>query len=165
MDLVLRFAKEDELPLVWEMYQDAKSYDGCVWNDEYPDKELLIEDFKNGNLCVFVLKNKIIGAISIEFDDELDNFDCWKVQSEKSVSFARVVIAKDFLGQGYGTKMVEKLLNVFEQSDWGVVRILVSPKNLSAMAIYKKLGFEFLCIKNVFEQDFWLCEKALKEIR
>ena len=163
MDFVLRFAKEDELPFVWKMYEDAKSYDGCVWNEEYPDKEFLLEDFKSGNLLVFVMKNEIMGAISIEFDDELDDFDCWKVQSQKSVGFARVVIAKDFLGQGYGTKMVDELLKIYEQSGWEVVRILVSPKNLSAMAIYKKLGFEFLCIKNVFDQDFWLCEKALKE--
>ena len=162
MDFVLRFASEDELPLVWKMYEGAKSYDGCVWDEEYPNKEILLEDFKNGTLCVFVLKNEIIGAISIEFDDELDDFDCWKIQSDKSVSFARVVIAKEFLGQGYGTKMVENLLNVFKESGWDVVRILVSSQNISAMAIYKKLGFEFLCIKNVFDQDFWLCEKSLK---
>ena len=163
MDCVLRFAKENELPLIWEMYEAARSYDGCVWGDNYPDKEILLDDFNKNNLCVFVLKNKIIGAISIEFDDYLDDAGCWKVQSDKSVSFARVVIAKDFLGQGYGTKMVEKLLNVFQENDWDVVRILVSPYNKSAMSIYKKLGFDFICVREFFEKDFWLCEKVLKE--
>ena len=161
MEFALRFAKEDELPLVWQMYEDAKSFDGCVWNEEYPDKEILLDDFKKETLCVFMMKNKIIGAVSIEFDDYLDDFECWKIQSDKSVSFARVVIAKDFLGQGYGTKMVAKLLKVFKESEWEVVRILVSPENASAMAIYRKLGFEFLCIKHLYDEDFWLCEKSL----
>ena len=69
MEEILRFAKEDELPAIWNMYVDAKSYEGSVWNEEYPSKENLLEDFKNGTLCVLVSKNAIIGAISIVFDD------------------------------------------------------------------------------------------------
>ena len=163
MDEILRFAKEDELSTVWNMYVDAKSYDGCVWNEEYPSKDILYEDFKNGNLCVFVSKNKIIGAISVEFDEEFKNFNCWKIQCDKTIGFARVVIAKEFLGQGYGRKMVENLLRFFEQNGWDAVRILVSPKNHSAMAIYKKLDFDFICIENVYDEDFWLCEKDLRK--
>ena len=161
MDLCLRFANEDELPLVWSMYEDAKTYEGCVWDDEYPSKEILIDDFNNSTLCVLVLKNQIIGAITIVFDDYLDDFKCWKIQTVKAVSFARVVIAKDFLGCGYGTRMVEMLLNILKESGWDVVRILVSPDNPSAIAIYKKLGFEFLCIDSAFDENYWLCEKAL----
>ena len=161
MEEILRFAREDELPAIWNMYVDAKSYEGCVWNEEYPSKDDLLEDFKNGALCVLVSKNAIIGAISVVFDDYLDNADCWKIQCDKSVSFARVVVAREFLGQGYGTKMVEKMLTVFKESGWEVVRILVSPKNFSAMAIYKKLGFDFIRIDNLYEEDFWFCEKEL----
>ena len=161
MKPTLRIAKEEDLSSVWNMYKAAKSYEGCVWNDEYPSEDILLEDFKADMLYVFVLENKMIGAISAEFDEEWDNFDCWKIQSEKYIGFARVVIAEEYLGQGYGTKMVEETLALFKKNGWDTVRIFVSPKNLSAMAIYKKLGFDFLCIGRAYDEDFWLCEKGL----
>ena len=161
MELILRSAQDSDLSCVLKMYKDALSYEGCVWDEEYPNEEILADDFKSGSLYIAVSKNETVGAISAIIDGDLDKIECWKIQSSNSISFARVVVAKEFLGQGYGTKMVEKMLNVFKESGWGVVRILVSPKNLSAMAIYKKLGFDFIRIDNLYEEDFWLCEKEL----
>lgn len=161
MELILRSAQDSDLSCVLKMYKDALSYEGCVWDEEYPNEEILIEDFNSGSLYIFVLKNKIVGAISAIFDGDLDKVKCWKIQSSNPISFARVVVAKKFLGQGYGTKMVEELLKILSDKGYDAVRILVSPLNQSAMAIYRKLGFDFLCIENVHEMDFWVCERRL----
>ena len=161
MSLELRPARREELAFVMQMYNDARSFDGCAWDDDYPDGDILNDDFLSGRLYVFVSKNKIIGAISVLFDENLEEFECWKIQSARSVEFARVVISKECVGQGYGTKMVSETLELLKRMEYDSVRILVSPSNPSAIAVYKKLGFDFLRVESFPYGDFWLCEKGL----
>lgn len=161
MSLELRPARREELAFVMQMYNDARSFEGCAWDDDYPDEDILNDDFFSDRLYVFVLKNQIIGAISVLFDENLEEFECWKIQSARSVEFARVVISKEYLGQGYGTKMVSETLALLKRMEYDSVRILVSPSNPSAIAVYKKLGFDFLRVESFPYGDFWLCEKGL----
>ena len=161
MSFKLRPARREELAFVMQMYNDARSFDGCAWDDDYPDGDILNDDFLSGGLYVFVSKNEIIGAISILFGENLEEFECWKIQSARSVEFARVVVSKEYVGQGYGTKMVFETLELLKQMGYDSARILVSPSNPSAIAVYKKLGFDFLRVESFPYGDFWLCEKGL----
>lgn len=161
MRLELRPARREELAFVMQMYNDARSFEGCAWDDDYPDEDILNDDFFSDRLYVLVLKNQIIGAISVLFDENLEEFECWKIQSARSVEFARVVISKEYVGQGYGTKMVSETLELLKRMEYDSVRILVSPSNPSAIAVYKKLGFDFLRVESFPYGDFWLCEKGL----
>ena len=161
MSLELRPARREELAFVMQMYNDARSFEGCAWDDDYPDEDILNDDFFSDRLYVLVLKNQIIGAISVLFDENLEEFECWKIQSARSVEFARVVISKEYLGKGYGTKMVYETLELLKRMEYDSVRILVSPSNPSAIAVYKKLGFDFLRVASFPYGDFWLCEKGL----
>lgn len=161
MSLELRPARREELAFVMQMYNDARSFEGCAWDDDYPDEDILNDDFFSDRLYVLALKNQIIGAISVLFDENLEEFECWKIQSVRSVEFARVVISKEYVGQGYGTKMVSETLELLKRMEYDSVRILVSPSNPSAIAVYKKLGFDFLRVESFPYGDFWLCEKGL----
>ena len=152
----LRLAQWDDLDTVMAMYKDALSYEGCVWDEYYPNREILLDDFQNGGLYVYVLKNKVIGAISVINDEELDKFKCWKIQDERRISFARVVIAKNCLGQGYGRNMVAELLEILRSKGYVSVQILVSPKNKSAMRVYQRLDFEFYDIAEAHGEEFYL---------
>ena len=162
METFLRLATGDELDTVMKIYEDARLYEGCVWGDDYPTRDIMLEDFENRALYVYVSKNEIIGAISAIFDEDLEKFDCWKIQDEKQISFARVVIAKDFLHQGHGRKMVEEFMRMLKEKGHSSIRILVSPKNIAAMSIYRHLDFEFYHLAEVHEEEFWLCEKVVK---
>ena len=161
MSLELRPARREELAFVMQMYNDARSFEGCAWDDDYPDEDILNDDFFSDRLYVLVLKNQIIGAISVLFGENLEEFECWKIQSARSVEFARVVISKECVGQGYGTKMVSETLELLKRMEYDSVRILVSPSNPSAIAVYKKLEFDFLRVESFPYGDFWLCEKGL----
>lgn len=161
MELLLRLAKESELDTVMGMYGDAREYEGCVWNEYYPDREILLFDYENGNLYVYASGDTVIGAISVELDEEIKGFDCLKVCDGTQISFARVVIAKDYLNQGYAKKMVSALLEVLQKRGYTSAQILVSPKNIAAMSVYKRLGFEFYNTVEAYGEEFYLCEKLL----
>jgi ribosomal protein S18 acetylase RimI-like enzyme len=163
MELLLRLAKESELDTVMSIYDDARGYEGCVWNEYYPDREILISDYESGNLYVYVSGDTVIGAISVEIDEEIRGFDCLKVNDGTQISFARVAIAKKYLNQGYAKKMVSELLSVLRKKGYTSAQILVSPKNIAAMSVYKRLGFEFYIKVEAYGEEFYLCEKLLSE--
>ena len=161
MEPLLRLAKECELDAVMNIYNDAKSYEGCVWNEYYPDRDILLADYNDKGLYVYTLEDKIIGAISVEVDEEIERLDCRKVKDGTQISFARVAIAKEYLNQGYGKKMVSALLSLLHEKGYTSAQILVSPKNISAVSVYKRLGFEFGDIIEAYEQEFYYCEKLI----
>ena len=159
--LKLRKAKREELDYVMETYTDARSFEGCVWDEYYPNVEILLQDFESGSLYVYAIESKIIGAVSVVFDEDLESFDCWRVKDGKQISIVRVVIAREFLGWGFCYKMVLAAVDMIKEMGYSAVRLLVSPKNKSAMSIYKRLGFEYYFIAEAHEEEFWLCEKVL----
>lgn len=161
MNCVLRLAQSAELNEIMKIYRDARSYEGCVWDEYYPNGEILLEDFNANSLFAYVCEDEIVGAISVCRDEELEGFDCWRVNDGAHISFARVVIAKKYLGQGYGKKMVDALIKRLEEKRYSSVRILVSVENKAAMSIYRRLGFEFYFITEAYGEKFWVCEKVL----
>lgn len=163
MELILRLAKSSELDFIMEIYEDAKSYEGCVWDEYYPNREILISDYESGGLYVYVKDGDIIGAISVEHDEEMEGLDCRKVKDGTQISFARVAIVRKYLNQGYGRKMVEALLKILRNMGYTSAQIFVSPKNLSAVSIYKRLGFEFYRTVEAYGEIFYFCEKLLKD--
>lgn len=163
MKLELRLAEQEELSCVASMYKDARAFEGCVWDEDYPNEKLLFEDFNAKSLYVFAQGNEIIGAISILKDEELNAFECWKIKTDNFAEFARVVVSKKRLGQGYGKKMVVEALRLLAQKGCDSVRILVAPTNRAAVEIYKKTGFDFLRLEKFPYGDFWLCERKIEK--
>ncbi len=162
MELLLRLARESELDTVMGIYEDAKGYEGCAWDEYYPDREILLSDYENDALYVYVSEEAVIGAISVEVDEEINKLDCLKVKDGTQISFARVAIAKKYLCQGYAKKMVSELLEILRKKGYTSAQILVSPKNIAAMSVYKRLDFEFYDKVEAYEQEFYVCEKLLK---
>ena len=162
MKFLLRPAEKCDLDAVMQIYEAAKHYDGCVWDEEYPNREIMMSDFENGGLYVYVLDKRIIGVISAIIDSDLEKFNCWKVQNGSQISFARVAIVEDLLNRGYGRQMVEDLLKILKEKGHESVQILVSPHNIAAMKIYRRLNFDFYFIERVHGEEFYLCEKILK---
>lgn len=163
MKLELRLAEQEELSCVASMYKDARAFEGCAWDEDYPNEKILFEDFYGKSLYVFVLENEIIGAVSIVNGEDLKEFECWKIQTDNFAEFARVVVSKKRSGQGYGKKMVEETLKLLAKKGYDSVRILVAPTNLPAVEIYKKTGFDFLRLEKFPYGDFWLCERKIEK--
>lgn len=162
MEAYLRKALERELDTVREIYADARGYEGCVWGEDYPDEELLREDFTSGNLYTYVLKNEIIGVVSLENSEEFDNFKCWKIQDGREVCFSRVAISKKYHSKGYGKKMIAALLLLLKEKGYSSARILVSPSNPAAMAVYRGLGFDFYEKVEMYGREFLLSERIIR---
>lgn len=156
----LRQAEEKDISEVVSLYSDAVGREGCTWNEYYPTRDDAWHDFERGCLYVFVSDGKIVGAVSVVPENELDSLECWKI-NDSCREIARVTVSKELSGKGLGAKMVGELLSVLKDGGCRAVHILAAKRNAAALKTYKKLGFEFVGECFMYGNDYFAAEKIL----
>ncbi len=160
MEPLFRLAKYDEIDAILAMYRSAVGLPHCSWDEEYPGRVQIDEDFRAGNLFVLLLGEQIIGAISIVPQNELNDAAQWEVK-ENAAEFARVVIAPAYQGKGYSSLLVDEVLKEIQNRQFHAVHLCVAVVNTPAQRTYLKKGFCILGEKELYGGRFYLCEKQL----
>ena len=157
---VLKLASKEDLPQILKLYRSVIGKPGCTWNVFYPNEATLQEDFDAH--CLYALyKGKImVGAGSIVHTNELDDLDCWQF-TENVREIARIVIAPEYQGKGYGKHLVRKLCLKLESMGCKAAHILVAKENHHALNLYRQTGFENKGSCHRYDLDFYAYEKKL----
>ena len=103
--------------------------------------------------------NKVIGAISIVPENELDGFDCWLYKDSKEI--ARVVVDKAYQGQGLSFEMVQKIESIIKNKGHKAIHLSVVKINIPAYKTYIKAGFNVVGEAKMYGNDYYLMEKAI----
>lgn len=159
--LVFRAARRGEEKAVLALYRTAIGTAFCTWNDEYPGMPEIEEGLEYDCLFVLETEGKIIGAISIAPENELDGLDCWRAGG-KAGEFARVVIHPAYQGRHLARVLVENVLAVMESRGYENVHIAVEVANIPAQKTYRAMGFETVGQSELWGHRFWLCERKTK---
>lgn len=157
---ILKPAKKEELPQILKLYRSVIGKPGCTWTVFYPNEATLHEDFKSGNLFVLHKGKNMIGAASIVPENELDDLTCWQFK-ENAREIARIVIAPEFQGKGYGKHLVKKLCLKLESMDCKAVHILVAKENHHALNLYRNTGFQNKGECSRYGHEYYAYEKKL----
>lgn len=157
---VLRRAGKEELPEILNMYRSVIGKPGCNWSVTYPNEVTLHQDFAAGNLYVLCKGRKMIGAGSIVPKNELDDLAFWQ-HKEKAGEIARIVIAPQYQGKGYGKHLVRKLCMQLEKRGFRAVHLLVSTGNHHALNLYRETGFHNMGPCHRYAHDYYAYEKKL----
>lgn len=150
-------AKKEDLSSILKLYRSVLGKPGCTWNISYPNEVNLHEDYSNGNLYILRKGKKLIGAGSIVTSNELDDLECWTYK-EDTREIARIVIAPEYQGKGYGKHLVNKLCN---RLDCKAVHILVAAKNHHALNLYRNTGFKIKAQCTRYGADYFAHEKKI----
>ena len=154
-----RIAQRNDAERILSLYQGAKGEEFCVWNDSYPTMTEIKHDLDTNNLYVMTDGSKIIGAISVVPENELDNFDCWVCKDGKEI--ARVVVDKAYQGQGLSLKMVQSIESILARAGYKAIHLSVVKSNIPAYKTYIKAGFVTVGEAQMYGNDYCLMEKAL----
>lgn len=157
--MVFQKAQGTDLEAVFQLYKSVIGTPFCVWDDEYPGWQDIDEDYRNDNLFVMKEDDKLLGAISIITNNELDALDFWKEPNAKE--FARVVVAPNCQGRGIAAQMVAGVFRELRNRNIPAVHLLVAKANLPAQQLYRKCGFAFLGTCFMFGHDYIGCEIIL----
>ena len=158
-DRSFRLARHEDGEAVLSLYQEARSGEFCVWNESYPTMAEIEHDLETNNLYVMTHGSKVIGAISVVPENELDEFDCWSCSSGKEI--ARVVVSRSCQGQGLSFEMVQRILPILTEQGCKAIHLSVVKTNLPAYMTYVKAGFATVGEADMYGNSYYLMEKAI----
>ena len=157
----LMLALKEDLSNVLSLYETVKKQKFCVWDDEYPTIEKIEYDFNHESLYVLKEENKVIGAISVNYENELDELiDVW-LYTKDVCEIARVVIDPNYQNKGLGEFMINEMCKLLREKGKQCIHLAVAVNNLPAVRIYEKCGFLQDCTIYMYENHYYLYEKKL----
>ncbi len=154
-------AGADDADQVLALYRSVSGGDFCTWNEFYPGIREITADYESGNLFVLRDNGRIIGAISIVPENELDELDFWRRKEGKIAEIARVAIAPGYQGKGLALRMVFEIEKVLRDREYIAIHLLAALQNLPACRTYQKAGYQRLGECDMYGHRFCVYEKSL----
>lgn len=177
--VIMKFVIESGTPAdideLEKLYDDLNDYLAATTNYPgwikgiYPVRECAVDGIQNNTLYVVRYDEKIVGSIILDHQpEETYNNAKWKVDTDYSHIFVirTFVVHPSFLKMGIGRALMDYSFELAQQSGVKSIRLDVYEKNLPAISIYEKCGFEYidtvdLGLGNYGLDWFKLYEKAI----
>lgn len=144
-----REAKKEDIENILEVISHAKEYmkknNSTQWNENYPNKETIINDIENSIGYVLIVENLIRGYIVVDFsDDEVykNIKGKWKTFGNYA-SIHRCAIHKELRGQGYGSELFKFAEKLALSKNIRSVRVDTAPENETMKHLFNKNGYEY----------------------
>ncbi len=163
-DMKLQFGKagEEEKAVILALYRRAIGSEGCTWDMEYPGEITLEQDCMRGDLfCIKEETGNVIGAVSIDKDDNVTALPCWKKELLPGGEVARLVVRKDWEKNGVAKMLLQGAMEELRKRGYKSACYLVSKTHEKALRAYQKLEFERVGECNLYEHDWWCYQKEL----
>lgn len=144
-----REAKKEDIESILEVISHAKEYmkrnNSTQWNENYPNKETIINDIENSIGYVLIVENLIRGYMVVDFsDDEIykNIKGKWKTFGNYA-SIHRCAIHKKLRGQGYGSELFKFAEKLALSKNIRSVRVDTAPENETMKHLFNKNGYEY----------------------
>ncbi len=162
MEYTIASACEDDREELLALYKSQVGREGCPWTDEYPSNETIDFDLSRDALYVLKTDGKIVGAISIEEDEEVNKIPYWNRELEPEAEFARIAVSPDMQGQGIGKILVKFLLDELKKKGFKGIHIIVNRYNPKALRLYDSFEFKNVGECSMYNQDFFCYELDIR---
>ena len=154
---IFRKARQADGGQILALYRDARLGPFCTWDEYYPGMTEIEQDLATGNLYVLTDGGRILGAISVVPENEMDGFACWSRKDGREI--ARVVVDRACRGQGLALRMVRSVEAILGQNGCPLIRLAVVKSNIPARRTYIKAGFSTVGEADMYGHSFYLMEK------
>ncbi len=155
-----RLATDEDAAAVLRLYEDAKGKGFCVWDASYPTERELKGDLAAETLYVLTDADRVIGALSVMPENELDKEAPWQCRGGAR-ELCRIVVSEAHHGQGLALYMVENILAILKERGRSAVHMSVAKANLPAQKTYQKAGFFEVGEAMLYGGEYLLYEKLL----
>lgn len=162
MEYTIASACEDDREELLALYKSQVGREGCPWTDEYPSNETIDFDLSRDALYVLKTDGKIVGAISIEEDEEVNKIPYWNRELEPEAEFARIAVSPDMQGQGIGKILVKFLIGELKKKGFKGIHIIVNRYNPKALRLYDSFEFKNVGECSMYNQDFFCYELDIR---
>ncbi len=160
--LEFRKVKKTYINNIMDLYKQVIKITFTTWDDNYPSKELVLNDIKNRNLYA-IFDEKIIIAVSYLGENE-DEKEDWQFKLHKPLGVARICVNPNFQGRGVGTYFMRCLIEEAKRRKADGMHFHVCTNNISAIRMYEKVGFKNCGLgKSKYGYDYYKFEQVFKD--
>ena len=158
----IKLLNSENINKIKELYNNIKNNTYTLWEKNYPSEDLILWDIERKGLWGVFDNQKLIAITFIgeRCEDNEDNFP-WKDNFKKRGTFARIGVSPKYQNKGVGTYLVDFALKKLRSQGFDGVRILVETKNLNAIKLYSKFGFNNCGKTNRSGHEYFLFELRL----
>jgi len=153
MKTVIELGKENDIDELENLYNTINDYLAAGVNypgwikDIYPIRQNAIDGIKSNNLYVAKQNGEIIGSIILNHEPETAYYNVkWKIESDYSniIVIHTFVIHPAFMKLGIGKALMDFANEYSIQSNIKAIRLDVYEKNVPAINLYEKCGFQYI---------------------
>ncbi len=160
-DYIIELATENDRQELLALYRSQVGREGCPWTDEYPSNETIDFDLSRDALFVMKMKGQIVGAVSIDEDEEVNKLPYWNKALEPGVEFSRIAVLPEMQGKGIAKILLRFLFDELKKRSYKGVHIIVNKYNPKALKLYDAFDFKNVGECQMYDQDFYCYELEL----
>lgn len=157
----IRKAKIEEAEEILKIYKSLIGYEGCLWDEYYPNIEIVNNDIKNETLYVALIDDEIVGAAQSGIDEELFNMDFFTKEKKNPRDLSRVAVKKEYQKQGIARKIIAYIEDELRKDGVDYMYLTVGKTNIKAYNLYKTIGYETKGEMVKFDIEWYCQEKKL----
>lgn len=147
--MILRKAIFSELPVIWDILQQAieqRKQDGSdQWQDGYPNEQTVRDDISKGFAYVLVDNNRILAYAAIIFDVEPAYNDIrgkW-LSNDDYVVVHRLATSNAAKRKGIATHIFREIERLCVEQNVYSIKVDTNFDNIPMMKIFDKLGYTY----------------------
>ena len=146
---------------ILKLYKSQLGRQYCPWNEEYPSMETIDFDLSRDALLIMRDSDKIVAAISVDDDEEVNNLECWTDELQPGGELSRLAVIPDCQSKGLAKEMIEKGLEELKSRSYKSLHFLVNRHNLKALKCYSAFPFNKVGECEIYEQPMFCYEMEL----
>ena len=136
--------------------EDMKNRKLNIWNDDYPNKDIIINDLNSNGAIVYELDGKVV-AYLVMYPNHKDNCEECYQNHENYCLIQRVMVHPSYRRHGYA----QEILKYVENQGFKSIRLLTRNTNTYSVNLYLKLGYKVVKTEMNGTDIMQTCEKIL----
>lgn len=136
--------------------KDMYSRNLHIWDENYPTKEIILNDLKSGNSVVYEDNGKVL-AFLVFYKDTDDKKEEAYHDHKNPCFIQRVMSHPSYRRMGHA----EAILRFVETLGFSSIRLLTRDVNVYSVNLYKKLGYNVITTSPNGSDVMQYCEKIL----
>ena len=164
----IRHAKTEDLDMIMkiirETVKEMNENGNFQWDESYPDREVFINDIKEGTLYAVVNDNDEVTGISAANFDSFEEYDNLEWESEKSdYVIHRLAVDNAYRNEGVAAFLIENIEKEIIKKGKCFMITNTNSKNIKAQRFFENLGYKFVGEIKVprLKDSFFCYEKRL----
>ena len=153
MDISIELGREIDIDELEQLYNDTNDYLASTINypgwlkGVYPVRQNAINGVQNKTLYVAKSDGKIVGTVILSHEQESVYHKVkWKIDVEEAriLVIYTFVVHPGYLKNGVGKTLLDFACELGKREQVEAIRLDVYEKNLPAIRLYEKCGFEYI---------------------